>query len=381
MQWNGANHVSLVAKERFIGGDERAYLLTAGEGLVPSGVLDATRRYFENKVRAAEGRHRHETVDQACRTKLAGLMRGATAGDIALLGSTSEGVNAIYSLIDWQAGDNIVLPVNALEFPSTVLPAAKRERAGVEVRAVGHHDWVISPKDIASAVDDRTRLVFLSHVSYRTGHRFDLNAVGDAIRRANPGAIFAVDATQSLGVVPVQADACDFLVVTSCKWLLAPHGIGVFYWNRDRRPDIEPANIGWYSVVDDLQFPYELKPTAERFELGGPNLVAIYGMEPGLDILLETGVERIEQHVLRLGSRLLDGLLELPLEIITPLDPELRAGIVSWLDDDPGSTAAALSARGIEVTGSSGRIRAGIHLYNDDRDIDRLLDAMREITT
>ncbi len=377
---NGDGRVSLVAKNAFIGGDERAYLLTAGEGLVPTGVIDATRRYYDNKVMANAGRTRHEAVEQACREKLAALMVGATTGDIALLGSTSEGVNAIYALIDWQDGDNVVLPVNALEFPSTVLPAAKRERQGVEVRTVEHRDWIIAPEAIAAAVDGRTRLVFLSHVSYRTGHRFDLVAVGDAIRRANPDTIFAVDATQSLGVVPVEASACDFLVATSCKWLLAPHGIGVFYWNRQRRPDIEPANIGWYSVVDDLQFPYALKPTASRFELGGPNLVSIYGMEPGLDLLLDTGVRQIERHVLTLGTRLLEGLMALPLEIITPLDPELRAGIVAWLDADPRGTAAALSARGIEVTGSSGRIRAGIHLYNDESDIDRLVAAMRELT-
>jgi selenocysteine lyase/cysteine desulfurase len=96
-------------------------------------------------------------------------------------------------------------------------------------------------------------------------------------------------------------------------------------------------------------------------------------------MLLETGVTQIERHVLTLGTRLLEGLRDLPLEIITPADPELRAGIVAWLDADPRATAAALSARGIEVTGSSGRVRAGIHLYNDARDIDRLIDAMREI--
>ena len=378
---DGSGRVSLVRKDAFIGGDERAYLLTAGEGLVPYGVLDATRRYYENKVLAGVGRERHEAVEQACRAKLAGLMDGAVADDIALLGSTSEGVNAIFALIDWQPGDNVVMPVNALEFPSTVLPAVKRERLGVELRTVEHRDWVIAPEDIAAAVDSRTRLVFLSHVSYRTGHRFDLAAVGDAIRRANPETIFAVDATQSLGVVPVQADACDFMVVTSCKWLLAPHGIGVFYWNRAGRPNIEPANIGWYSVVDDLQFPYDLKPAAGRFELGGPNLVSIYGMEPGLDLLLNTGVRQIERHVLTLGTRLLEGLMSLPLAtIITPVDPELRAGIVAWLDPDPRATAASLSARGIEVTGSSGRVRASIHLYNDQTDIDRLIDALRELT-
>jgi selenocysteine lyase/cysteine desulfurase len=372
--------MSLVAKDQFIGGDERAYLLTGGDGLVPAGVLDATRRYYENKALGPAGYERHDVVDRACRSKLAALMRGATADDIALLGSTSEGVNAIFALIDWQPGDNIVMPVSALEFPSTVLPAVKRQQIGVETRTVDHDEWIIAPEAIAAAVDERTRLVFLSHVSYRTGHRFDLAAVGEAIRRKNPATIFAVDATQSLGVVPVQADACDFLVVTSCKWLLAPHGIGVFYWNRTRRPDIEPAGIGWYSVVDDLQIPYELKPDAGRFELGGPNLVAIYAMEPGLDLLLETGVRDIERHVLRLGTRLLEGLMGLPLEIITPADPELRAGIVAWLDADPRQTAATLAERGIAVTGSSGRIRAAIHLYNDETDIDRLLAAMREIT-
>ena len=372
--------VSLVPKNAFIGGDERAYLLTAGEGLVPNGVIDATRHYFENKVMAGEGWKRHAAVDRACREKLAALMDGATADDIALLGSTSEGVNAIYSLIDWQPGDNVVMPVDTLEFPSVVLPAVKRQREDVELRRVEQRDWIITPDDIAAAVDARTRLVFLSHVAYRTGHRFDLAAVGAAIRRANPDTIFAVDATQAVGVVPVQADACDFMVVTSCKWLLSPHGIGVFYWNRARRPDVEPASIGWYSVVDDLQFPYVLKPNAGRFELGGANLVSIYGMQPGLDLLLETGVESIEQHVLTLGARLLDGLSELPLEIVTPSDPSLRAGIVAWLDADPRSMAAALSARGIEVTGSSGRVRAGIHVYNDETDIDRLIVAMREIT-
>lgn len=372
--------MSLAAKSLFIGGDERAYLLTAGEGLVPRGVIDATRRYYENKVRAGAGWERHKEVERECREKLARLMDGASAEDIALLGSASDGVNAVYAVIDWQPGDNIVLPVNALEFPSTVLPAVKRARDGVDVRTVGHDGWIITPEQIAAAVDARTRLVFLSHVSYRTGHRFALPAVSDAIRRVNPETIFAVDATQSLGVVPVEADACDFMVVTSCKWLLGPHGIGVFYWNRARRPNIEPAGVGWSSVVDDLAFPYELKPDAGRFELGGPNLVAIYGMQPGLDLLLETGVRNIELHVLALGTRLLDGLQSLSLEIITPGDPELRAGIVAWLDADPRVTTAQLSQRGIEVTGSSGRIRAGIHLYNDEADIDRLLEAMRAIT-
>jgi selenocysteine lyase/cysteine desulfurase len=371
--------MTLVPRSAFVGGaDDRAYLYTAGEGLVPASALDATRRYYEHKTLAGAGRQRHAEVEQACRAGLAQLM-GSDAGDIALLGSSSEGINAIYSLIDWRPGDNVVVPTNDLEFPSVVLPAVQREPRGVEVRVVERRGWEIAPEDVAALVDERTRLVFLSHVSYRTGFRHDLEEISRLL--GGTDALFAVDATQSLGVVPVPSHACDFLVASSCKWLLGPHGIGVFFWNRRRRPGAVPGGIGWYSVVDDLQFPYELKPGAERFELGGPNLIAIYALLEGVRLLLDTGVERIERHVLDLGARLIDGLRPLELDLMTPIDPARRAGIVSWSDRDFRSTADALERRGVIVTGSSGRIRAAVHLYNDETDVDRLIEAMREMAT
>ena len=187
-----------------------------------------------------------------------------------------------------------------------------------------------------------------------------------------------VDATQSLGVVPVPAAACDILVASTCKWLLGSHGLAAFYWNRARRPGLEPAGIGWYSVVDDLHFPYDLRPDAGRFELGAPNFPGLYGLEAGLDLLLEVGVERIERHVLGLGTALLDGLRELDLPLMTPRNPALRAGIVSWLDSDPAAATKRLEQQGILVTGSAGRVRAGIHLYNSLADIERLVAAMAQ---
>lgn len=369
--------MALVPRSSFIGGENGSYLYTAGEGLVPVSVMDATRRYYENKVDPVNGRHRHLEVDREVRAGLASLM-GAAAEDIALLGNSSQGIAAIYALIDWRPGDNIVLVTNELEFPSVVLPAVKLVRdAGVETRVVEHERWIVTPEMIEQAIDDRTRLVFVSHVSYRTGLRLDLEGLGEIVHRH--GALLAVDATQSLGVIPVPAGACDFLVATSCKWLLSPHGIGVFYWNRQRQPDIVPRDIGWYSVVDDLQFPYVLKPDAGRFELGGPSWPSIYAMAEGLKVLLATGVERIEEHVVGLGTQLLDQLTEFELDIITPRDPPQRAGIVSWTDPDNARTAGALAERGVYVTGSSGPIRVSFHLYNDESDIDRLIEALREV--
>ncbi len=368
----------LVARTEFIGGDaDQAYLYTAGHGLSPKTSLDAAQRYFETRSESHKtGGQIHDTYLE-CKRRIARLMQ-ADPEDIALLGSSSEGNNAIYSLIDWQPGDNIVLTTNELEFPSVVQPAVKRQNeSGIEIRVVDHDNWEITPEMIGQAVDQRTRLVFLSHISYRTGHRFDLNEVGKVIR-SRSNALFAVDAAQSLGLVPVDASACDFMVGTGCKWLLGPHGVAPFFWNHDRQPEIEPVNVGWYSVVDDLDFPYQLKPDASRFELGGPPYLAIHTLNEGLRIIETIGVDTIETHASALGTLLIDQLREFDLEIITPADPSLRAGIVSWLDRSPEKTAAKLAKQGVIVTGSSGRVRASMHLYNDETDVDRLITALKE---
>ncbi|MEZ4523858.1 MAG: aminotransferase class V-fold PLP-dependent enzyme [Thermomicrobiales bacterium] len=368
----------MVERERFIGAhDGQSYLFTAAEGLVPRTVNEATKRYYEHKTDPVAGRTHHAEVGAELRGRLARL-HGGEPGDIALLGNASQGISAIYALIDWRPGDNIVLVTSELEFPSVGLPALKRVAMGeVEVRIVEHSNWVIEPEAVIDAVDERSRLVFASHVSYRTGFRLDIEAIGDQLEGS--GTIFAVDATQSLGALPVPASSCDFVVSTSGKWMLGPYGVGPLYWNRDRLPDVEPADIGWYSVIDDLAQPYELKPDAGRFEVGSLDWPAIYALNEGLKVIEEVGVENIERHVTKLAGDLLDQLREFDLDVITSPDPVHRSGIVSWRDADPAAAASRLAEHGVFVTGSSGRIRSAFHLYNDESDVERLVGALSDI--
>ena len=371
--------MALVDRARFIGAsDHQSFLFTAAEGLAPRTALTATEQHYRHKTNAITGRAHHHAVGEQVRGRLAAL-HGGHRDDIGLLGNASQGISAIYALIDWQPGDNVVLITSELEFPSVGLPARKLVAArDIEVRIVNHNDWIVEPASVLSAVDGRTRLVFASHVSYRTGFRLDIEAIGNHLQGS--GAIFAVDATQSLGAIAVPATACDFVVSTSGKWMMGPYGVGPFYWNRDRLPHVEPADIGWFSVVDDLADPYELKPGAGRFEVGSLSWPAIYALNAGLEIIEEVGIEEIERHVVSLAGDLLDQLREFDLDVITPEDPELRAGIVSWLDADPATTAARLADHGVFVTGSSGRIRAAFHLYNDEADVERLVRALGAIS-
>ncbi|MFW6075613.1 MAG: aminotransferase class V-fold PLP-dependent enzyme, partial [Chloroflexota bacterium] len=232
----------LIAKHQILGAQAGAYLATAGEGLVPKRAIDATAQYYRHKVSATDGRRRINDVTQDVRERLARLL-GAGSADIGLLSNTSHALTAVFRLINWREDDNIVLLTNELEFPSLVLPPVKLVRdRGVEMRVVDHDNWEVTPESIAAAVDERTRLVLLSHVSYRTGLRIDIERLSELLEGS--GAWLVVDASQSLGMVPVPASACHFLVSTSCKWLMGPHGTGVLYWNRDRLPDIVPEDIG-----------------------------------------------------------------------------------------------------------------------------------------
>src|SRR6185437_12545338 len=138
-------------------------------------------------------------------------------------------------------------------------------------------------------VDARTRIVSVSQVSYLTGQRLNMPAVADIAWQA--GARLIVDATHALGVVPVDANLCDFLVSSCYKWLLAVHGAGVFVWNRSRVTDLRPASLGWHSVArrGGIGHPTDviLRPDADRFEVGNPSLPSIYVLNNALTRLFD----------------------------------------------------------------------------------------------
>jgi cysteine desulfurase / selenocysteine lyase len=370
----------LIAKDQFLCDTTRAYLATAGQGLLPASCEAGARRYFD--IRARRSAQSLDDVYDECKEQVATLL-GVSADTIAFTGSTSDGINSVYACIDWRPGDNVIIVDEALEFPSVVAPARALEGSGVEVRQVLANRMVgsaqtVSPADVAAAVDSHTRLVIVSHVSYKTGFRFDLAEVSAKVRAAG-NAWFAVDASQSLGVVPVDAQACDFVVSTGFKWTLGAHGAAIFFWNKSRTGDCAPPATGWHSFVNENGHRARLKSSAERFEPGNPAYLPISVLNCGLRTLADAGTNNIAHHVESLAGCLFEGATKLGLPVTTPRPAHQRAGIICWSDLDCASTALALADRGIDVTGNAGRIRASVHVYNDAGDVERLLDAMNDL--
>ncbi len=367
---------SLAPRQDFIGVEDATYLYTGAESAPLKSHEQALGRYLQERANGEAGRAEHIRTEQRCKQRLAEVM-GCAADDVGLVGSASEAIILIASGIDFKPGDNIV--TNDLEFPSTVLPWIQMKEHGVEVRLVRSRDWQFTPEEVAEQIDGRTRLVAVSHVSYLSGLRLDLDPIARAAH-AN-GALMLADVTQSLGVVPVDVSEYDFAVASTYKWLLGIHGGGVLFWNRARVPDFAPGAVGWFSVdnflSEDRFEKINWKPTAERFELGMPAHAAIYALENGVRYLQQFGADRIGAHVEALGDELIEGLQGQGWTVMTPVHTDRRAGNVSIAVDEAVAVRDTLIEKNVHTWGGDGRVRASIHLYNNSADVSAYLAALR----
>jgi selenocysteine lyase/cysteine desulfurase len=299
---------------------------------------------------------------------------------IAFIKNTTTGLGMVAAGLDWQSGDNVV-GVDR-EFPANVYPWMDLRRKGVQLRLHQSTDGRIDLAALAKLVDERTRVVAVSAVQFWSGFRVDLAALRTALRRKP--ALIVVDAIQALGAMrlDLSQDVVDFLCAGAQKWLLGPLGAGLAYVGPRMLERLHPPVVGVDSVVRDQEyFDYDLtlKPDARRFEEASPNYPAILGMGAAINLLLRAGVIGVEREVLRLSDRLRDELPRLGYELVLKLSrPAERSGIVSFRHPRmvPAELHARLRDAGVIISLRGDFLRASPHYYNNDADIDRLLEAL-----
>ncbi len=369
----------LIPKTAFIGIDHVAHLATGGEAPVLRANLDAATQFLLDKGDGMPGRERFFTTANRTRVALAARL-GGRPEDVAFLSSASEGLHVASEGIDWRPGDNVV--VGQSEFPSVLLAWQRLRPRGVDVRAVGR-EAVVTHDEIAAAVDQRTRAIAVSHVGYLTGARHDLGRLRSVADRV--GARLVVDASHALGVVPVDGALCDVVVACCYKWLLAVHGVGVFYVNSRRWPDLAAPWVGWHSThrEDDWRrrTEYRMREDGSRFEAGNPPFLPVYVLDSALRTLAGLDPRAVEAHVLALGGILRAGLVKLGLPVLTPEAPEERAGNIVFATDRCMDVERALREAGVLVWAGDGRVRLSVHAYNDEADVVRALAALGDLAT
>jgi len=316
---------------------------------------------------------------QATRQSVAQLI-GAELEEIALVPNTTAGINLVAEGLDWHAGDNVVTLDD--EFPSNLYPWMHLERLGVETRRVPTEQGRVDLEKLATACDDRTRVVSVSWVGYSTGYRRDVAAIAEIAHRQ--GALFFLDAIQGLGIFPldVSKTKVDCLAADGHKWLLGPEGAGVAYVSRACLDRLTPTSVGWNSVVHAADFSriaLDLKPTAARYEGGSHNMAGFLALGASLDLLLELGTQNIACAILDFTDRAAEELTQLGASLCSPRSASESSGILSMElpGYDPTAVRRHCLEQGVAIACRGGRLRVSAHAYNDGNDLAKLIDVLR----
>ena len=322
------------------------------------------------------GAAREGAIVQA-RENVAALV-GGVPNHVAFVGNLGDAMGLCAAGIDWRPGDNVVIPRD--EFPSVVYAFLNLQDRGVTVRFVEKDERGFTDLSrIADAMDGRTRALVISHVEFMDGFRNDLAAIGRLCRER--GVLSIVDATQSMGALPidVQAAGIDVLAAHGYKWLMASYGFGPIHFSERALAEIRPVYVGRSSVnkgFEDLDYALDWREGALRYQTGGINWFALAAFNASAELIRAADPAQTERHTLGLLDRLIEGLQSRGYAITSSLDPAQRSQILSFTsgtrEGDAGLVAALYDAK-VAVSLRGKGVRVAPYFYNDEEDVERLL--------
>jgi len=353
-------------RDRFPILEHTTYLINHSLGAMPvgaeEGLLRYAREWRERGVRAwAEGWWESSTAvgDQL------GRIVGAAPGTMAMHQNVAVAEAIVLSCFEFEPPRNRIVYGEG-EFPSVRYLYQAQHRRGAEVEIVADDAGVLE------AIDERTLLVPLSHVLFKTGEIQDVEAI---VRRAHEaGALVVLDAYQSAGSVPLDVTSLgvDFAVGGSVKWLCGGPGAGWLYVRPDLAERLEPAFTGWQAHARPFAFEpeQEYAEGAARFLTGTPNVPALYAATAGYELIEEVGVERIRERSMQQTALLVELLEAAGFEVLSPRGADRRGGTVVVRTPEAEAVYRELGAREIicDFRPDAG-IRLGPHFFNTDDEL------------
>lgn len=366
----------------------------AGAALPPECVLETVIDHlrFEALAGGYEAANARAKQLEAVYASAAKLIN-ASPDEIALVEHATRAWDSAFYAVPLGPGDRILTSV--VEYAANFvafLHVSKRTGALVDV-VPSDEAGAIDVAALRESIDDRVKLIALTHVPTNGGLVNPAAEVGRVARDA--GVLYLLDACQSVGQMPIDVEAigCDMLSSTGRKFLRGPRGTGFLYVRRSALERLEPPMIDHHAAEWTAPGGYRLRPDARRFENWESNIACRLGLGVAIDYAMEWGLESIRDRVYGLARRFRAKLPGLPGITVRDLGAE-QCGIVTFTKDGESSTSVRdrLALRGINVTVSdvySTRldmeareldevVRASLHYYNTDDEIDRFCAALEE---
>jgi kynureninase len=370
-------------RERFPILKRTNYLISNSLGAVPAAAALSLHEYYETwatrGVRAWEEQWWTMAVDLG---DLVAPLIGASPGTVAFQPTVTIAHGVVFSSFAFTKERPKVV-TDAMNFPSVLYLIDELSRRGAEVVIVPSDDGITVDADrLISAIDERTAIVNVSHVLFKSAYIHDVGAI--AKRARDVGAFSLIDGYQSVGAIPVDVKdlGVDGYIGGCLKWLCGGPGVAFLWMRPEVQARLAPSLTGWMAHTRPFDFAPKLERQTNiwRYLHGTPNISGLYAARPGLEIINEVGIAAIRSKSLRQTDRLLALAEEKGFRCTTPREHHKRGGTVA-IDVEHGyEVSKALKARDIVCDYRPGAgIRLSPHFYNRDEELDQAIEAIAEI--
>lgn len=388
---------------RLVSGKRLVYLDNAATSQKPLLVVSTiTDYYLQNNANIHRGLHtlseEASEMYEKSRENISKFLGTSKPEEIIFTSGTTESANLI--AFGWgegnlSEGDEILILLS--EHHSNFVPwqeIAKRKKLRLIIQNL-EEDYEYNLEDFYSKVNNKTKLVVLSHASNVLGNILNIKDIIHNIKKLNPRVRFFIDGAQAAPhlVINLKSLDCDFYVISGHK-MLGPTGVGILYIKDEVQKEVNPTKFGGGMIKEVYLDRSSFKNTCEKFEGGTPNIAGVIGMSSAINYLRNIGMENIRNHELDLLKYFFEKASnDTTIEIYGTKDISLRTGLVSFniMGCHPHDVASVLASEGIAVRSGHhcamplhrhlkvpGSVRASFYLYNDYKDIDDLFAGLEK---
>jgi selenocysteine lyase/cysteine desulfurase len=371
--------MSLRSTDEFPFLNDKIYFNCSSYGAVPESTTKVIERYIADYCDEIRGKQRSNPTNysevKANSKKLFAKIIGANPSEVAFVPNATAGINTAFGMIPFEKGDNIVL--SNLSYPMGAMVVTSYQRKNVESRFVKHTNGIIETNQFEKEIDDNTRAVMIDQPGWLNGFLYDLEAISEIAHEH--GAYLVVDGTQSVGqlVWDIRKTGVDFLATSTYKWLLGGpyrNTVGFFFEREEHIEELTPDYVGSKTLPsqDELtnqqdEFTlYEFKSRNDigKIEVFNKSELSYVSVENSMRVLLKYGINNAEKQIKRVDNVIIDGLLDLGIQLQTPIEENNRFYLNALLPNYK-TICKRLTEENIFISPRVGGLRISPAAYNE----------------
>ena len=369
---------------------DKTYLNNASVSVMPKTSIEAMKQflidYSEMGPDSPESEIFIKGLWEKTRTSIAKVVK-CNPDEIIITQSVTDGINIVANGMKFENDSNIIIRGGEHEHHANYFPWLKLQKK-IDVRSLPvDENGGFEYSDLKKVLDEKTKLVALSHGLYNSGLILPVKEIGNELQKENIP--YFLDTAQTVGCIgefDFADTGCDFMSFNGSKWLCGPMGTGVFYCKRESSDLLEPSNIGGETAETNENGELTYKELPDRFQAGFRNYVGLAGMESSVTFLQNLGWNNIRNHIISLSNLFIDEIGKISeSKVFCPENESERTSIVSFEIEkqDPEKIVSELAQKGIIIAKreiyEKPVLRISPHIYNTKDEILSLVEELKKL--